>query len=114
MEFLFLLLILLLVVLFWQNNLKSREFAIKCCFSVCNKSNLQLLDQTIALKFIGISTWKKHIPVIYRKYVFEFSIDGNDRYDGFIIITNNRVELVGLDHPDGMLIQHQDYNSRLQ
>lgn len=114
MEFLFLLLVLLLIVLIWQNNLKSRELAIKYCFNVCNKSNLQLLDQTIAMKSIGISKWKGHFPVIYRKYAFEFSIDGSDRYNGFIIITHNQVELVGLEHPDGMLIQHQDNTFKLQ
>ena len=114
MEYLYLLLLLLLIVLIWQNNLRSRELAIKYCFNVCNKSGLQLLDQTVALNSIGISDWKRHLPVIYRKYIFEFSVDGNDRHNGFIILVRNRVELVGLDHPDGMLIQHHDSTVKLQ
>lgn len=108
MEFLFLLLCLLIIVVIWQKSMRARETAILHCARICKNLNLQLLDQTIALRAIHLADWQRFPPVMNKKYTFEFSINGSDRYKGYILLQADRVNLVGLEHPAGNLILQQD------
>ena len=69
---------------------------------------LQLLDQTVALKSISVMRNFNGLPGIIRRYNFEFSINGVNRYNGLIFIQKNLVRSFQLDHPDGVLILHEN------
>lgn len=102
------LLLLSLLVWIWQDSLRAREFAIKLCYKACNESGLQLLDQTVALKSFSLKRNSRGSVGIMRRYNFEFSINGADRYNGLIFINSDIVEHIQLEHPDGTLILHNN------
>ncbi len=104
---LFLLLLLLLVML-WQDGLRSREFTVDFCKRKCNELDLQLLDQTVALKSLTLQRNENGFLRIFRQYNFEFSTNGVDRHSGTILINKEKVESFQLDHPDGTLILQED------
>lgn len=113
MNSLLLLVLLGLVVWFWQDSLRAREKAVSNSRRYCNKYNYQLLDQTVALSSIrpgrdtnGRFSW-------FRQYRFEFSLDGYNRYNGSVNLIGYQVLSIQLDHPQGQIIENQEkYDSK--
>ena len=99
---------LAILVWFWQNSLRLREFAINKCKTSCKTMDLQLLDETVALHKISISKDKRNLIKLLRRYHFEFSLDGYDRYEGSITFLGQNVDHIQLDHPEGQIILHGD------
>jgi hypothetical protein len=108
MNTLYLLIFLFILVWFWQDSLRAREFAVKFCQDKCNEMGLQLLDQTVALKSISIIRNINGLLGISRRYNFEFSISGVNRYSGSILIQKDHVSSFQLEHPDGLLILNEN------
>ena len=98
------LIILCLIVWFWQDSLRHRENAIQQCKKTCKEMELQLLDQTVALRSISLKKDLNNTYSLIRRYNFEFSINGVDRYKGFIILDGNNIMHTQFDHPDGAII----------
>lgn len=97
-----------LVVWFWQSNLRYREYTIIQCRKICNEMNVQLLDQTVALSSVRIrkDTDGKYRPLL--EYHFEISIDGVNRYSGYVILFGFRVIYTEINLPDGPVILHNN------
>lgn len=100
------------LVWFWQHNLAIRELAIRRSRKVCEELNLQFLDQTVALASLkpyfhnGVPGWR-------RRYNFEFSISGNDRNKGYIIMSGATVSRLNLEHPEGDILIDGNQHHRL-
>lgn len=92
------------IVWFWMDSLKSREFATKRCHSFCVENGVQLLDQSIHLNKVFPARKNGRLK-LRRFYVFEFSIDGADRYNGVAVEFGNKIEYLSLLHPEGEIIQ---------
>ena len=105
------LIVLLLIIWIWQDSLKVKEFAVKYCHNKCDEMGFQLLDQTIALKSVSFKRNANGIPGLVRRYNFEFSVNGVNRYNGTIMVQQNRVRSFQLEHPDGLLIFDDNYSS---
>lgn len=75
--------------------------------------DLQLLDETVALHKVRITKDNHNQVKLLRRYHFEFSIDGHDRYQGSITFLGHGVDHIQLDHPDGQLILHSDEVKKL-
>jgi len=88
---LLLLVLLGLIVWFWQDTLRARELALRAAGEACRSQQLQLLDGTLALQ-----RSKQGRVTLQRTFQFNYSIEGNDRRTGFIITLGNLVEQVGL------------------
>jgi hypothetical protein len=56
METIITLLILVILLWFWFDNLNAREAAVPICAQTCQKFGLQFLDQTVMLKKNKIQT----------------------------------------------------------
>ena len=98
------LLLLGLIVWFWQFNLRYREFTIIQCRKICNEMNMQLLDQTVTLSSIR---FRKDIDGKFRpllRYNFEISIDGTSRCNGYVILLGLRTIYTEINLPDGPVI----------
>jgi hypothetical protein len=67
----------------------------------CQKNQLQLLDQTVALKSFRFSLDDRKNPLLQRKYIFDVSKDGANRCKGQILMINRRVELISITDTDG-------------
>lgn len=91
-------------VWFWLNGLKTREKATIIGKAAAKSAAVQFLDGSVVISKIGLGRSKKGSLTLQRVYAFEFSISGEDRYQGQIAMQGDTVSNVYLDHPDGALI----------
>jgi hypothetical protein len=93
------------VVWYWQDSLRSREFALRKCRRLCEDHGVQLLDQTVHVARLRLGKTSRHNIFIRRFYAFEFSIGGVDRHHGVAVVSMDRIEYLSLLHPDGEIIE---------
>jgi hypothetical protein len=94
---LLLLLIIVLLVWFWQISLQCRDTAIQVARQTCKHQGLQFLDGTASLKSIRPCFIRASGPGLKRIYTFDYSEDGISRHSGCIIMHNTQVSSVLLD-----------------
>jgi len=80
----------------WQSALDARETANRIAEDTCSRAVVQFLDGTVA--FAG---WRTGRDVqgrrrILRTYTFDYTGDGVERSQGFIVLAGRNVEAVGL------------------
>lgn len=85
------------IIWFWIDSLRAREAAIKHCAQACSRLDLQFLDQTVALKRLGLQRNKHGRVQFKREYRFEFSNVGNDRLSGLAVMLGNQIQLMHLE-----------------
>src|ERR1700692_3866197 len=73
----------------WQVSLDAREAANRIARETCSKAVVQLLDGTGA--FAGFRRRR-----FLRTYTFDYTNDGFERAQGFVILAGLRLEAVGL------------------
>jgi len=83
------LLVLALVGWLWSDGLRARERANAVCRQACARRAVQLLDQTVALRGLGLH-WGQRGLRLRRTYRFEYTEEGTSRQAGSLV-------LVGLD-----------------
>ena len=93
-------------VWFWLDSLRAREFALQRCRRFCAQNHVQLLDQSVHVRKVFPARFDGRIG-LRRFYAFEFSINGEDRYNGVAVEFKNRIEYLSLLHPDGEIIEYQ-------
>jgi hypothetical protein len=81
---------------FWQISLDARETANRIAKDTCSQAVVQLLDETVA--FAG---WRMARDVrgrrrLLRTYTFDYTADGVERAQGFIVLAGLKLEAVGL------------------
>lgn len=81
---------------FWHSSLAARELANRVAMDTCTSANVQMLDGTVAIHRLrlvrvggGRLAWR-------RTYVFDYSADGYNRQRGFVVLTGDAVDSVGL------------------
>lgn len=84
---------------FWIDSLKARETAIAICRDACVVRDLQLLDQTVALRRLGIA-WGSEGVRWRRVYRFEFSEEQVTRRDGYLVLRGARLEELSFGLPE--------------
>jgi hypothetical protein len=90
------------IILLWFESLRVREQLTRMCRELCEKSDLQFLDQTVALASIGIARSRRKRWQLRRVYQFEVSGNGADRHIGYITLIGKHIEAVQIDNPEGM------------
>ncbi len=93
---------LVAVILFWFESLRIREYVVRTCRDLCEKSGLQLLDQTVAQTSISLARSVRKRWQLRRIYKFEVSNDGADRAIGYITLLGGNIEAIQIDNPDGV------------
>jgi hypothetical protein len=91
MELLIALLLIASAAWFWLDSLRAREAANAACRSACEQRGLQFLDDTVALRRLGIGRDALGHARLKRQYQFEFTADGRTRYRGRIVLLGARV-----------------------
>jgi hypothetical protein len=85
---------------YWLSGTRVRELAIMAARRSTEMSDLQLLDQSVALAKVSMSRDREGRWRIWRQYRFEFSRDGVTRESGQIIMLGQRLEAVMVaEHP---------------
>jgi len=99
------LLFLGLVLWFWQDTLRAREIAVSRARRYCQEIGYQFLDETVALSSLKPGRNYSGNFAFHRYYQFEFSLDGNNRFNGTAYLIGNQLQSIQLDHPDGIIIE---------
>jgi len=86
---------------FWMDSLRAREHVLQACRGACAELGVQLLDETVAVSRVGLARGPSGRLQLRRRYDFEFSRSGADRWHGRAIVQGLGVESVQLDDPDG-------------
>ncbi len=93
-----------IIVWFWYSFSMARELATRRATYACKNQQFQLLDQSINLRTFSIRKNPSGKYCLLRGYQFDFSLNGYDRYPGFIILIGKSIERIQFDHPDGRII----------
>ena len=86
------LLLVFAVIWFWLDAARAHEMATGLAQRACRERGVQLLDQAVALRRLGLR-WGPRGLRIRRVYRFEFSEEGVARRTGYLV-------LIGLDLVD--------------
>lgn len=78
----------------WWRSRDAKAFALQYAAQRCHELNLQLLDQSMVLKKIRLRRSSDGLHW-YRRYEFEFSSTGTERYPGHVELAGNR--LLGIE-----------------
>jgi hypothetical protein len=91
------LLLIVLLVWFWQISLQSRDTALQTARETCKRQGLQFLDGTASLQSVRPFFSREQGPGLKRTYTFDYSADGIARQTGCIIMHNTQISAVLLD-----------------
>ena len=75
----------------WMNALRARERAVGIVRRLCERADVQLLDQSVALRRFRFTRLDGRLALL-RRYGFEVSVDGHDRHRGHVDIKGNVAE----------------------
>ena len=77
---------------FWIDSLRARERALAAGRAACERSGLQLLDETVAGAGLRLARNDNGELRIRRVFVFEFSDNGNNRRRGSVVVLGAQVQ----------------------
>ncbi len=83
---------------FWLDSLRAREIATEICKAACTRSQVQFLDQTVALGRIGIR-WSADGLRLRRMYRFDYSEEGVGRHSGSVVMLGTDLEELSMGLP---------------
>jgi hypothetical protein len=83
---------------FWLDSLRAREIATEICKAACSRSQVQLLDQAVALKRIGVR-WSVNGLRLRRVYGFDYSEEGMGRHSGSLVMLGTDLEELSMGLP---------------
>ena len=81
---------------FWHDSLGAREAANAAAFDTCRRTGAALLDGTVAFRRLEVVRVEGGVPGLKRTYVFEYTLDGATRLQGFVVLTGRSVDSIGL------------------
>jgi hypothetical protein len=80
----------------WQISLDTREAANRIAKDTCSRAVVQFLDGTVAFAGFRLTRDARGKRRLLRTYTFDYTSDGFERAQGFIVLANGRLEAVGL------------------
>jgi hypothetical protein len=82
----------------WQVSLDAREAANRIARETCSRAVVQFLDGTVAFAGFRLTRTSRggRRRVLLRTYTFDYTNDGFERAQGFIVLKGRRLEAVGL------------------
>jgi len=84
------------VVWYWLKSREIKDVALQAAAKYCKQLDLALLDQTVVLKSLRLSRNKAGNVCLRRRYQFDFTSTGQERYQGTLIINGLVVEQITL------------------
>ncbi|NNF17525.1 MAG: DUF3301 domain-containing protein [Gammaproteobacteria bacterium] len=81
---------------FWFDTMKIRELANAAARHNCRKAALQFLDGTVAFAKLSVVTTSAGLK-FRRVFVFDYSEDGENRKQGFLIFVGGHISGIGFE-----------------
>jgi hypothetical protein len=97
MSQLLLLIVIVLLVWYWQSGMHCRDIARAAAGNTCTRQGLQLLDGTVSLRDMRPFYLDNRRFGLKRTYGFDYSEDGISRRSGCIVLLNSRVDSIILE-----------------
>lgn len=97
MDSLVVILFLAAIVMFWWDSVGAKEQARQIGSDVCKRSDVQFLDDTVALSKITLKRNSNGQLCFCRVFRFEFSNDNYNRYTGKIYMLGRYSDKVEMD-----------------
>ncbi len=85
----------------WVDALRAREAALRACRRTCERHELQLLDETVALRRLRLGRGADGRVRLRRHYGFEYSERGDERRQGEAVLLGRHIESVRGDWIEG-------------
>ncbi len=92
---------------FWWSGLQTRELAIRAARGVCKQAGVQLLDETVALKHLGLGRDDDLRMRVRREYFFEYSNTGDNRLPGYVYLLGAQVLSANLIVPSTLEVSDE-------
>jgi hypothetical protein len=83
---------------FWLDGARAREMAVGLAQRACRERGVQLLDQAVALRRIGLH-WRRSGLRLRRVYRFEYSEEGVGRRCGYLVLMGLQLVELSLGLP---------------
>jgi Protein of unknown function (DUF3301) len=80
----------------WHTSLAAREAANRIARDACSRAVVQLLDGTVAFAGFRLRADSRGRRRLLRTYTFDYTCDGFERSQGFIVLSGRHLEAVGL------------------
>src|ERR1700683_1089553 len=80
----------------WQSALDAREAANRVAKETCSRAVVQFLDGPLAFAGFRFNRGARGERRLKRTYTFDYTNDGFERAQGFIVLAGGRLEAVGL------------------
>lgn len=80
----------------WRAALDAREAANRIARETCSRAVVQFLDETVAFAGFRFARDSRGRRRLLRMYTFDYTHDGFERSQGFIVLAGLKVESVGL------------------
>ena len=93
------LLLIAFLVWLWFDSTRSHELAVQITSRLCLKHDVQLLDETVALRRLGVS-WPREGLRLKRTYRFDYTIEGTERRTGSLVLLGSRLATYQIDSPN--------------
>tara|TARA_R110000787_G_scaffold154575_1_gene268307 strand:+ start:117 stop:443 length:327 start_codon:yes stop_codon:yes gene_type:complete len=84
-------------------SIRVRELAVAAVARAGKRDDFQLLDQTVQISRVSLSRDERGSWHIWRQYRFEYSYDGLERHEGFVIMLGKRLQAVVVREPNATL-----------
>ncbi|MFP4639603.1 MAG: DUF3301 domain-containing protein [Guyparkeria sp.] len=97
---LFVLILVVAAVGTWIQHDRFRRRALSLAKQATLKAEVQLLDQSVSLRKVSFRRDERGWPRLVRRFGFEFSRNGFDRYHGHVEFAGEQVAAVELDLGD--------------
>ena len=83
--------LLLAVLAYWWDTMRTNEIAIQNCRRICQNAGFQLLDATVSRQRVWLRRHPQGGIQICRLYSFEYSQDSESRQYGYIVLLGHQV-----------------------
>jgi hypothetical protein len=80
----------------WQTALDAREAANRIAKDTCSRAVVQFLDGTVAFSGFRLNRGPDGRRHLLRTYTFDYTHDGFERAQGFVLLHGGRLKAVGL------------------
>jgi Protein of unknown function (DUF3301) len=80
----------------WHDSLDAREAANRIAKETCSRAVVQFLDGTVAFAGFRLRRDSRGRRRLLRTYTFDYTNDGFERAQGFVVLSGRQLEAVGL------------------
>ncbi|HMK86007.1 MAG TPA: DUF3301 domain-containing protein [Steroidobacteraceae bacterium] len=80
----------------WHSSLEARETANRVARDACSRAVVQFLDETVAFAGLRFGRDSHGRRRWLRTYTFDYTRDGFERSQGFVILAGRDLEAIGL------------------